>query len=126
MNQLITGSLVRDDKYSKIYADLEDNVNKSTFQQQSTSSNFNIPTLSGIAGKVAQVEDLKLDEKQYITYEIICCTLLLDLVNDGGDTTPTTISTTATTTATKATTTIPETATTTTIVPLMVCNTSNR
>ena len=52
--------------------DLEDNVYESTFQQQSTSSNFNIPTLSGIAGKVAQVEDLKLDKKQYIRYEIIC------------------------------------------------------
>ena len=85
MIKLITGSLVGDDKYSMIYADLNNNVNESTSQQQSTSSNFNIPTLSGIAHKVAQVEDLKLDEKQYITYEIICCTFLFDLVNDGGD-----------------------------------------
>ena len=59
MIKLITGSLVEDDKYSMIYTDLEDNVNESISQQQSISSNLNILTLSGIACKVAQVEDLK-------------------------------------------------------------------
>ena len=34
MIKLITGSLVGDDKYSKIYADLDNNVNESTSQQQ--------------------------------------------------------------------------------------------
>ena len=104
MIKLITWSLVRDDTYSKIYTDLEDNGNESTSQQQSTSSNFNIPTLLIIACKVAQVEDLKLDEKQYITYEIICCTFLLDLVNDGGDTSTAMTMTMTTTTATTTTT----------------------
>ena len=59
MIKLITGSLVEDDTFTRIYTDLEDNVNESTSQQQSISSNLNILTLSGIACKVAQVEDLK-------------------------------------------------------------------
>ena len=59
MIQLITWSIVGDDTYIKIYTDLEDNVNESTSQQQSTSSNLNIPTLPGIARKVTQIEDLK-------------------------------------------------------------------
>ena len=43
----------------------------------------NIPTLPQIAQKVA--EKKQLDEKQYIAYEMIACTFLLGLVNDGND-----------------------------------------
>ena len=45
----------------------------------------NVPTLSSIARKVARNEGKQLDEKQYIAYEVICCTFLLDLINEGGD-----------------------------------------
>jgi hypothetical protein len=34
---------------------------------------------------VAKLEKTKLDEKQYIAYEMIACTFLLGLVNDGHD-----------------------------------------
>ena len=44
-----------------------------------------VPTLPQIAQKVAKLEKTQLDEKQYIAYEIIACTFLLGLVNDGRD-----------------------------------------
>ncbi len=42
-----------------------------------------IPTLLQIARKVARLEKTQLDEKQYIACEMIACTFLLGLVNDG-------------------------------------------
>ena len=44
-----------------------------------------IPTLHETARKVARLEKRKLDEKQYIAYEMIACTFLLSLVQDGND-----------------------------------------
>jgi hypothetical protein len=44
-----------------------------------------IPTLPEIAQIVARLEKTQLDEKQYIAYEMIACTFLLGLVNDGHD-----------------------------------------
>ncbi len=44
-----------------------------------------IPSLQQIAQKVARLEKTQLDEKQYIAYEMIACTCLLGLVNDGSD-----------------------------------------
>ncbi len=44
-----------------------------------------IPSLPQIAQKVARLEKTQLDEKQYIAYEMIACTFLLGLVNDGSD-----------------------------------------
>jgi hypothetical protein len=34
---------------------------------------------------VAKLEKTQLDEKQFIAYEMIACTFLLGLVNDGSD-----------------------------------------
>jgi len=44
-----------------------------------------IPSLPLIAQKVARLEKTQLDEKQYIAYEMIACTFLLGLVNNGSD-----------------------------------------
>jgi hypothetical protein len=41
--------------------------------------------LQEVARKVARLEKMELDEKQYITYEMIACTFLLGLVKDGND-----------------------------------------
>ena len=38
-----------------------------------------------VARKVARQEGIKLDERQYIAYEIIACTFLLQLVYEGRD-----------------------------------------
>ncbi len=34
---------------------------------------------------MARLEKTQLDEKQYIAYEIIACTFLLELLNNGSD-----------------------------------------
>ena len=44
-----------------------------------------IPTMTYIAAKVAREEGTKLDIKQIVTYESICATFLLQLVNGGED-----------------------------------------
>ncbi len=44
-----------------------------------------IPTLPETARKVARLEKEKLDEKQYIAYEMIACTFLIGLVHDGNN-----------------------------------------
>jgi len=41
-----------------------------------------IPTLHKTARKVARLKKRKLDEKQYIAYEMIACTFFLGLVNN--------------------------------------------
>ena len=36
-----------------------------------------------IAQKVARLQMMQLNEKQYIAYEMVACTFLLGMVNDG-------------------------------------------
>ena len=43
------------------------------------------PTMAGVAKRLATQEGKLLDEKQYMTYEIICCTFLLELLKDAQD-----------------------------------------
>ena len=91
MLKLISGSLVGDSNYSEIYAKL-DLDNESVMQQSSSRSSEPatneciVPTLSQIARKVALVEGKVLDEKQYTVYQSICCTFMIGLIKDGGDT----------------------------------------
>ena len=55
-----------------------------------TSAQHSIVTISGITSKVAKAEGKKLNEKQYIAYEIIICSFLLRLVLSGNHTHSTT------------------------------------
>ena len=76
MLKLISGTLVGESEYAAIYARLELDEQESPTTQQSTSLDSEtdkptIPTLKDIARKVARIENKVLDEKQYITYEII-------------------------------------------------------
>ena len=75
MLKLISGSMIGESIQSKVY----DNLDK----VDDTTNRFSTPNFSGIAQKVAKVEKLKLDHKHYIAYEMICCTFLLGLINDG-------------------------------------------
>lgn len=43
------------------------------------------PTMAVVAKRLATQENKLLDEKQYMTYEIICCTFLLELLRDAQD-----------------------------------------
>lgn len=92
MLKLISGTLVGGVKYSDLHLDsdeIDDISCTSTFvneEDHSRKSEHNIiPTLSQVARKVARLEKTKLDEKQYIAYEMIACTFLLGLLNDGND-----------------------------------------
>jgi hypothetical protein len=44
-----------------------------------------IPILQEVARKVARLEKMELDEKQYIAYEMIACTFIFGLVRDEND-----------------------------------------
>ncbi len=48
-------------------------------------NDITVPTLQEVARKVARLEKMQLDKKQYIAYEMIACTFLLDLVKDRND-----------------------------------------
>ncbi len=77
MLKLISGSLVGG------YFDLDD---EDAFNSRSTSDSDtrkqekdakNVPTLPEIARKVAKLQTIQLDKKQYISYKMISCTFLL-------------------------------------------------
>jgi hypothetical protein len=94
MLKLIGGTLVGGEKYSDLYIDSDEDKDTSstnsyvTNNDKSHDKNNNqngIPTLPKIARKLAKLEKTQLDEKQYIAYEVIVCTFLLGLVNDGRD-----------------------------------------
>lgn len=73
---VIHGSLIGPTNYSEFMQNISNNKN--------TNDNMNNthPTISGIATHFANQDGKTLDEKQYITYEIICCTLLQQLLNE--------------------------------------------
>jgi hypothetical protein len=94
MLKLISGTLVGGVKYSDLYIDSNENeditsssslVNEKDHGKRPKENR--IPTLPQIARKVAKLKKTQLDEKQYIAYEMITCTFLLGLLNDGQDTT---------------------------------------
>ncbi len=94
MLKLIGGTLVGGVKYSDLYIDSNEDEDKSFTNSYVTNNEkghdknntqHKIPTLPKIAQKVAKLEKAQLDEKQYVAYEMIACTFLLGLVNDGCD-----------------------------------------
>ena len=54
-------------------------------KESSNEQHRKIPTLQEVARKIARLEKMELDEKQYIAYEMIACTFLFGLVRDGND-----------------------------------------
>ena len=54
-------------------------------QATHSSGQHNIPTLKQFADSSGKT----MDDKQYIAYEVICCTFLLQLIYEGGTQTPT-------------------------------------
>ena len=90
MLKLIRGTLVGGADFSEIYIDHgdEDEVNSCSENNNMEGKGENtnkrkVPTLPEIARKVARLQKTQLDEKQYIAYEMIACTFLLGMVNDG-------------------------------------------
>jgi hypothetical protein len=92
--KLIGGTLVGGVKYSDLYIDPDEDKYLSSTNSYVTNNDkghdknntlHKIPTLLKIAQKVAKIVETQLDEKQYISYEMIACSFLLGLVNDGRD-----------------------------------------
>ena len=90
--KLVRGTLLGGDQYSDVYAeiDITDQDDDDYFRCVSINSKSlsshpdfvaKVPTLSGVARMVAREEGTILDEKQYIMYEVLVCTFLLDLIN---------------------------------------------
>ena len=91
--KLVSGSLLGGESFADVYTDIEDitgNESRGNFRSVNIDSNHSesrtkfqtkIPTLSGVARMVAREEGKTLDKKQYIMYEVLACTFLLDLIN---------------------------------------------
>ncbi len=84
MLKLISGALVGWTNYCNIYM-ASDKGNDYRSRAKTEENNKTVPTLQEVARKIAHPEKTKLDEKQYIAYEMIACTFLLSLVKDGND-----------------------------------------
>ncbi len=77
--ELIQGSIVGMSSYSdfiQFHSSDDGDIN------EATKSN---PTIAGIARHLSKQDGKLLDEKQYITYEMICCTFLLQFLDDALD-----------------------------------------
>ncbi len=95
MLKLISGALVGGTNYSEIYvtcvieeddtSTASNNRSNNTIKHSSNDQHRKIPTLQEVAGKVARLKKMELDEKQYISNEMIACAFLLGLVKDGND-----------------------------------------
>ena len=90
MLKFISGTLVGDE-YDCTYDEssgndtedellLQDNIDDENNKKQHA-----VPTLSGVARKIAKKDGLYLDDKQYMSYEIVACSFLLKLVLEGSD-----------------------------------------
>jgi hypothetical protein len=94
MLKLISEAMVGGTDYSEIYetcgidkddtSTARDNTSNNT-DKDSSNQHHKIPTLQEVTRKVARLEKIELDEKQYIAYEMIACTFVLGLVRDGND-----------------------------------------
>ncbi|KAL7526583.1 hypothetical protein ACHAWF_001831, partial [Thalassiosira exigua] len=87
--KLITGSLLDDCTFERLYTDLHDGGdgnadNNSSPLQQETSTDVcgeqRVPTLQGIVRLVTRDQGKYLDEKQYMMYEILTYSFLLSQV----------------------------------------------
>lgn len=84
--KLICGALIGGANYEDVYMELDfENETNITRNENQNTNIAKIPTMAGTARKVARLEKRKLDEKQYIAYEMIASTFLLGLVCDGND-----------------------------------------
>lgn len=86
MLQLILTAVTNDTDYTALLSDSETTDNTTTNMHANTTNALtSIPTMEDFAKQLCEKESVELDEKQYIAYEAICATFLLNLVTDGGD-----------------------------------------
>jgi len=83
--KLITGTLTETTDYKTVYDDMDDKSGNDGSTSSTTSQLYSSPSLVDVARRVAKADGTKMDEKQYITYEVVCCSFLLGIVNEGHD-----------------------------------------
>lgn len=93
--QLIKGSLLGGGNYDDVYSTDESDCNMnipvpdSPHEQgcagEDKPQQVSVPTLEGVARAVLRDEKKRLDEKQYIMYEVIACSFLLGLLTQDED-----------------------------------------
>ena len=81
--KLVSTSLLGTTIYTNVYQDITSD--KETNNETKITNDVSIPTLVGVARKLARVEGTQMDDKQYVAYEVLCCTFLLDLIKDAND-----------------------------------------
>ena len=92
--KLVRGSRLGGTPYAQVYENMhrnpEDEEEEEAFSNIDVGTNVSgthdgftakVPTLEGIARAVAREEGTILDEKQYIMYEVLACTFLLQLIS---------------------------------------------
>jgi hypothetical protein len=95
MLKLISGALVGGTNYSEIYNTC--GIEKDDMQPEATTVQITLIKRAAMNStekfqhcrklqeKVARLEKMELDEKQYIAYEMVACTFLLGLLKDEKD-----------------------------------------
>ena len=78
--KLVAGSLVGTTYYNCVYKNTE--VTEDIDKTCPPLDDLQVPTLTGVARKVAQCGGTEMDEKKHIAYEVMCCTFLLGLINN--------------------------------------------
>ena len=81
--KLVSTSLLGTTIYTNVYQNITND--EETNKETKSSNGVSIPTLVGVARKIARVEGTQMDEKQYVAYEVLCCTFLLDLIKEAND-----------------------------------------
>ena len=82
--KLIAGSLHGAVDCSALHDNLDDD-DEPNCSNASSPHSPSIPTLTEVARKAAKSEGMQLDELQHIACETICCTFLLQLINERAD-----------------------------------------
>eukprot|EP00956_Cyclotella_meneghiniana_P032179 scaffold87347_cov52-Cyclotella_meneghiniana.AAC.2 len=67
------------------FATYRDYLNSSSTENQANTQNEQNITIAGVAQDLAKTHNRQLDEKQYITYDMICCSFLLAQLDETGE-----------------------------------------
>jgi len=81
--KLVSTSLLGPTSFNDVYKEISNQENDNS--EEELFNDLTIPTLTGVARKIAWTEGTHMDDKQYTAYEVICCTFLLELIKDAGD-----------------------------------------
>ena len=81
--KLVSTSLLGPTSFNDVYKEISNQENDNS--EEELFNDLTIPTLTGVARKIARTEGTHMDDKQYTAYEVICCTFLLELIKDAGN-----------------------------------------